>query len=90
MQLRRLTGLEIEQLAGEYSKLTDEIADYELILSDERRVLDIIAEDMRELKEKYADERRTQITGAVGEHVSLSGARRQGHPQHRHQGRRFH
>lgn len=67
MQLRRLTGLEIEQLAQEYSKLTDEIADYELILSDERRVLDIIAEDMRELKSKYADKRRTQIAGAVRE-----------------------
>ncbi|MEP0846194.1 MAG: DNA gyrase subunit A [Phycisphaerae bacterium] len=67
MQLRRLTGLEIEQLAGEYGKLTDEIADHELILSDDRRVLDIIAEDMRELKDKYADKRRTQITGEVGE-----------------------
>lgn len=65
MQLRRLTGLEIEQLAKEYGKLTEEIADYELILSDKRRVLDIIAEDLRELKEKYAEPRRTQITGAV-------------------------
>lgn len=67
MQLRRLTGLEIEQLAREYSKLTEEIADYELILSDERRVLDIIAEDMRELKAKYAEPRRTHISGAVRE-----------------------
>ncbi len=67
MQLRRLTGLEIEQLAREYSRLTDEIADYELILSDQRRVLDIICEDMRELKEKYADERRTRIRPAVRE-----------------------
>jgi DNA gyrase subunit A len=67
MQLRRLTALEIEQLAQEYAKLTEEIADYELILSDERRVLDIIAEDMRELKAKYAEPRRTQISGAVRE-----------------------
>ncbi|MBK8913923.1 MAG: DNA gyrase subunit A [Phycisphaerales bacterium] len=67
MQLRRLTGLEIQELAREYSKLTDEIADFELILSDARRVLDIIAEDMRELKEKYADPRRTKIEAAVGE-----------------------
>ena len=67
MQLRRLTGLEIEQLAREYSKLTNEISDYELILSDERRVLDIIAEDLRELKAKYANPRRTQISGAVRE-----------------------
>jgi len=67
MQLRRLTGLEIEQLAQEYSKLTGEISDYELILSDERRVLDIIAEDLRELKAKYGNPRRTQISGAVRE-----------------------
>ncbi len=67
MQLRRLTALEIEQLAQEYAKLTEEIADHELILGDERRVLDIITEDMRELKPKYAQPRRTQIAGAVRE-----------------------
>ncbi len=66
MQLRRLTGLEIEQLAAEYSGLVEQIADFELILSDERRVLDIIAEDLRELKDKYGQPRRTQITGPVG------------------------
>ncbi len=67
MQLRKLTGLEIEQLAREYSELTSEIADYELILSDERRVLDIISEDLRELRDKYGEPRRTQISGAVGD-----------------------
>lgn len=67
MQLRRLTGLEIEQLAKEYSKLIEEIADYELILSDIRRVYDIIAEDMREMKERYGEPRRTQLAGAAGE-----------------------
>ena len=65
MQLRRLTGLEIEQLAEEYTKLADEIADYELILGERRRVLDIICEDVREIKEKYAEPRRTQISGSV-------------------------
>lgn len=65
MQLRRLTGLEIEQLAKEYGELVEQIADYELILSDEKRVLDIISEDMHEMRDKYADERRTEITGAV-------------------------
>lgn len=67
MQLRRLTGLEIEELAKEYTKLMVEIGDYELILSDPRRVLDIICEDLRELKEKYGEPRRTRIEGAVGE-----------------------
>ena len=66
MQLRRLTGLEIEQLAKEYSKLVEEIADYQLILGDQRRVLDIIAEDMHEVKTKLAEPRRTQIGGEVG------------------------
>jgi DNA gyrase subunit A len=65
MQLRRLTGLEIEQLAKEYSGLVEEIADYNLILSDDRRVYDIICEDMRELKDKFADPRRTKIAGEV-------------------------
>jgi DNA gyrase subunit A len=65
MQLRRLTGLEIEQLAGEYSKLVERITDYELILREERRVLDIIAEDMHELKRKLAEPRRTQIGSPV-------------------------
>ncbi|MCC6360330.1 MAG: DNA gyrase subunit A [Phycisphaerales bacterium] len=65
MQLRKLTGLEIFELGAEYNKLCDEIADYEMILSDHRLVLDIIAEDMRELKERYGEPRRTQIEAAV-------------------------
>lgn len=66
MQLRRLTGLEIEQLAKEYSGLVAEIADYELILSDERRVLDIIVEDMHDLMARFPAPRKTRITGPVG------------------------
>ena len=62
MQLQRLVGLEIDKLTEEYNKLVGEIEDFELILSDEKRVLDIIREDTIELKEKYGDDRRTQIT----------------------------
>ncbi|MGC8560086.1 MAG: DNA gyrase subunit A [Phycisphaerae bacterium] len=62
MQLQRLVGLEIDKLADEYNKLSAEIEGYELILSDDKRVLDIIREDTIELREKYGDERRTQIT----------------------------
>lgn len=61
MQLQRLTGLEIEKLANEYSGLVEEIAGYEAILNDENLVLDIIREDIYEIKDKYADKRRTQI-----------------------------
>ncbi len=61
MQLQRLTGLEVERLAKEYSDLVEQIAGYERILADENLVLDIIREDMYELKEKYGDKRRTEI-----------------------------
>ncbi len=67
MQLQRLTGLEIEKLARNYSDICEEIAGYEAILSDEALVLDIIREDIFELKDRYADERRTLIVGDVGD-----------------------
>jgi len=65
MRLARLTGLEREKLEEEYKQLTDEIAEYKAILADENLVLDIIREDLYEIKEKYADPRRTEIIGAV-------------------------
>ncbi|HUN82276.1 MAG TPA: DNA gyrase subunit A [Phycisphaerae bacterium] len=67
MQLQRLTGLEIEKLAKEYSDLVEEIDGYQKILADPARVLDIIREDLHEMKAKYADARRTQLVAAVGE-----------------------
>ena len=69
MQLQRLTGLEIEKLATEYRELVDEIEGYQKILSEPALVLDIIREDLFEMKAKYADKRRTEITGAVGEFI---------------------
>jgi len=65
MQLQRLTGLEVEKLAKEYAALTEQIQEYEAILADEKLVLDIIREDIYELKAKYGDKRRTKITGEV-------------------------
>jgi DNA gyrase subunit A len=67
MQLQKLTGLEIEKLAGEHSKLIEEIEGYEAILGDERLVLDIIREDLHEMKAAYKSKRRTEIIDAVGE-----------------------
>ena len=61
MQLQRLTGLEVEKLAQEYSKLVEEIDGYETILREESRLLDIIREDIIEIREKYGDERRTEV-----------------------------
>ena len=62
MQLQRLTGLEMEKLAKEYAGLVEQIEGYEAILADESVLLDIIREDIYEIKEKYSDPRRTQIT----------------------------
>ncbi len=67
MQLQRLTGLEIEKLAGDYTKLVEEIEGYEAILRDEHLVADIVREDIHEIKEKFTAKRRTEIVEAVGE-----------------------
>ena len=65
MQLQRLTGLELEKLAKEFVGLSEEIAGYEAILADETLVLDIIREDLYEMKEKFGRPRRTEIIGEV-------------------------
>ena len=67
MQLQRLTGLEIEKLARDYTKVVEEIGDYESILADENLVLDIIREDLYEIKAKLSNQRRTDIVEAVGD-----------------------
>ena len=67
LQLIQLVGLEIERLVNEYREVVEEIEGYEAILRDENLVLDIIREDTLEMKDKYGDERRTQITGEVSE-----------------------
>src|SRR3954465_10867400 len=68
LQLIQLVGLEIEKLVGEYREVVEEIEGYEAILRDESLVMDIIREDTFEMREKYGDDRRTEITGAVGEY----------------------
>jgi len=65
MQLQRLTGLEIEKLAKEYADLTEQIEGYEAVLANEEILLDIIREDIYEIKEKYGDARRTKIAAKV-------------------------
>lgn len=61
MRLRRLTGLEREKIEEELEQLIELIKDLRDILANEQRVLDIIKEEMLEIKDKYADERRTSI-----------------------------
>src|SRR4051812_5441837 len=67
LQLIQLVGLEIEKLVGEYREVVEEIEGYEAILRDEAMVMDIIREDTFEMREKYGDARRTEITGAVSD-----------------------
>ena len=61
LRLIQLVGLEIEKLTGEYSELLEKIDDYDSILSSEDRVFNIIREDCKELKEKYATPRMTSF-----------------------------
>jgi len=61
MRLQQLTGLEVEKLRDEWVEVRAKIEEYEAILHDERLVLNIIAEDLHEMKERYGDARRTEI-----------------------------
>ena len=67
MQFQRLTGLEISKLAEDYNALCEEIRGYEAILGDEKLLMDVIREDVHEMMQKYAEERRTEIIGDVGD-----------------------
>lgn len=64
MRLRRLTGLERDKIENEYQELLVRIADLRDILANHSRVLDIIRTELTEVKEKYGDERRTEISNA--------------------------
>jgi DNA gyrase subunit A len=63
MTLGQLVNLEQEKLGGEHRELLEEIAEYQRILSDEKNIRAIIRSDCQELKRKYNDERRTEISG---------------------------
>ncbi len=67
MQLRRLTGLEQDKIKSEYEELKKKIAEYEAILADRQKVLNIIKDELNEDKEKYGDDRRTQIVPEADE-----------------------
>lgn len=61
LKLRRLTGLERDKIESELNDLLEKIKMYKEILASEQKVLDIIKTEMLEIKNKYADERRTNI-----------------------------
>lgn len=62
MTLAHLVNLEQKKLADEHRELLTNIAEYVRLLSDERNILAVIREDLLELKRRFADERRTEIS----------------------------
>lgn len=68
MQLIQLVGLEIESLVANYAKLVAQIEEYEAILGSHERVLSIVRDEVTEIRDKYGDERRSELQeGEVGE-----------------------
>lgn len=61
MQLRKLTGLDRQAIEDELAELKKRIAELEAILADEQKILDIIRQDLIDMKEKLDDKRRTKI-----------------------------
>lgn len=61
MQLRKLTGLERQAIENELSELHKLIAELEAILADEAKILAIVKDELRDMKEKYGDPRRSRI-----------------------------
>jgi DNA gyrase subunit A len=66
LQLGQLAALERDEIFKEYSGLRQDILRYEELLSSERNILAVIQADLLELRDKYGDDRRTQIIDAVG------------------------
>ena len=69
MKLRRLTGLERDKIENELQDLLAEIEELKAILASEARVLQIIKDEMTEIKNKYGDERRTNIDMTAIEYI---------------------
>lgn len=67
MRLRQLTGLEQDKLRAEYDEIIKTIADLKDILANEPRRMQIIKDELIEVKEKYGDERRSEINFAGGD-----------------------
>ncbi|MBR1764768.1 MAG: DNA gyrase subunit A [Ruminococcus sp.] len=67
MILGRLTGLETQKILDELDEIEARIADFEDILANHQRVLDIIIQEVEEIQKKFGDERRTMIENVSGE-----------------------
>ena len=67
MRLARLTGLERDKLQGEYDELEKSIAYYKSLLADEQLLMGVIKNELTEIRNKFGDERRTELTALEGE-----------------------
>jgi DNA gyrase subunit A len=67
MRLQRLTALETDKIKQEHADLVERIRELRAILGDEERLYELIKEELLEIKQIYADERRSEITHAEGE-----------------------
>ena len=67
LRLARLTGMELDKIRDEYEEIMKVIADLEDILSNEGRRFEIIKNELLEIKEKYGDERKSEIDYSGGE-----------------------
>ncbi|MCA1061132.1 DNA gyrase subunit A [Rossellomorea aquimaris] len=69
MRLQRLTGLEREKIEDEYQELVKLISELKAILADDEKVLEIIREELIEIKERFNDERRSEIVAGGIENI---------------------
>ncbi len=67
MRLQRLTGLEREKIVKEHSEITEHIGQLRAILADEGKVFRIIVDELKDIKERYGDPRRTEIVDQTEE-----------------------
>lgn len=67
MRLGRLSGLEQEKIRDEYNELENKIAGFEEILSSDANILAVVKQELQEIKQKYGDERHTEIANVADE-----------------------
>ena len=61
MRLRRLTGLERDKIEAEYNELLNYISELEAILADEEVLLQLVRDELTEIRDRFGDDRRTEI-----------------------------
>ncbi len=67
MRLARLTGLERDKLAEEFAQLSEQIVYLKSLLADEAMLMGVIKDELGQIREKFADDRRTELTAVEGE-----------------------